>query len=547
MKKRMARLSALLFAATMTVGMAVPAMAATINLPSTNANATYELYQIFTGSVNDDGKMEEVTWGANGQLEDGTDASGTVSSAILKELADVTSGTDREKLDVITKYADLEEDAYKMNLIAGQSVTGLDAGYYLVKETTTANKADGTSEALSAYVVEILSEDDVVDIKSKVAVPEFDKQIKDETADAEDGATTDGWGESADHEINETFQFRLTASLPDDNDIDTYKAYQLVFKDTMNKAVTFEKLNSVAVYTADGTLVKTLIADDENTTDVIEGYQFSGVTTNSETGVSTFSLTIQDLKALLDDGQSLKGLQIVVEYDAHLNENAIISGSVDNIDTTEENVNKASLEYTRNPEWDGSGNPDNDETPEDYVFAFTYELPNLKTAEDGKTVLAGAKFKLYKSDKTTVIGLVWDSELNAYRPAKNGETALEYIESQTDGKFNIAGLDAGTYYLEETEAPGDYVKLADMLEIKITATHKEKTEGTSADLLTLTREIDGKDIGTGDNATNKVINKKPSNLPETGGMGTVLFYTLGGALVIGAGSTLVVKKRMEKK
>ena len=40
------------------------------------------------------------------------------------------------------------------------------------------------------------------------------------------------------------------------------------------------------------------------------------------------------------------------------------------------------------------------------------------------------------------------------------------------------------------------------------------------------------------------INRSSYKLPEAGGRGTTIFYVLGGIMVLGAGTLLIVKKRM---
>ncbi len=546
MKKRMMKLAALFFAASLTVVSAVPAFASSITLPTTGH--TYDIYQVFTGTVKD-GKLEDVKWGENGQLADGTDttANTAVSTAILDELAALTTAdpakTDNEKLEIIEKYADLAENAYLQNKTTADGAITVPDGYYLVKDKSYDGEKTATADkALSTYMVKVVNGD--ITMTSKIAVPTSDKQVKDETADAEAKADNNGWGETADHAINETFQFKLIANLPDDTDIDSYKAYFLRFNDTMNKAVTFEKVNSVTVYESDGTTVVTTI----NTSDyALSTNAVNGLTAADGENSVEWTLTINDLKKLLPTGKSLKGLKVVVEYDAHLNENAVTSTT---LETGDVNVNKVNLTYSTNPKWNGTGTPDTENTPDDYVFVFTYDLPNKKVSEDGSSALAGAEFKLYKGANTTAeaneVALIWDASLDngkgAYRPIKSGEKAEAMSSSKlTDATFKIYGLDAGTYTLHESKVPDNYTAAADMT-IVISGTHAEES-ATKATLTGIEKKVDGTDLGS---STNVIVNKKPSNLPSTGGMGTVMIYTIGGAMAIGAGSTLVVKKRVKK-
>ena len=110
------------------------------------------------------------------------------------------------------------------------------------------------------------------------------------------------------------------------------------------------------------------------------------------------------------------------------------------------------------------------------------------------------------------------------------------LTTPADGKFAVSGLDADTYYLEETEAPAGYNKLKDPVEFVITATVDGTTNVGTATV----------SYGTDSTGTVKVENKTGAELPSTGGIGTTIFYVLGSILVLGAGVVLVVKKRMGK-
>ena len=130
---------------------------------------------------------------------------------------------------------------------------------------------------------------------------------------------------------------------------------------------------------------------------------------------------------------------------------------------------------------------------------------------------------------------IYDEGKKAYRPIKSGETAAAYLESaEGTGVFNIVGLDAGTYYLVEEKAPTGYNELEEPIIIVIDATHSE-TSATSASV-TFTEKTS--------NVNNTIKNYNGTTLPETGGIGTTIFYVVGSVLVIGAAVLLVTKKRM---
>lgn len=111
----------------------------------------------------------------------------------------------------------------------------------------------------------------------------------------------------------------------------------------------------------------------------------------------------------------------------------------------------------------------------------------------------------------------------------NSSGTVTEITTGDTGKFTIQGLDAGTYYLTETQQPAGYNKLKDPIKIKIDEAGVIKVVTDKEDEVT---EV-------------KVLNKTGSILPSTGGMGTTLFYIFGAILVIGSGVVLITKKRMK--
>ena len=210
------------------------------------------------------------------------------------------------------------------------------------------------------------------------------------------------------------------------------------------------------------------------------------------------------------------GTQIEVTYSATLNENAVIG--------TTGNKNDTWLKYGNN----GSV------TSETTTYSYSFDL--VKTDSDG-TLLAGAKFKLY-ADKncTDEIKLVADGD-NAYRVAKTGEKAVESIETNATSALTIKGLKGTTtYYLKEIEAPKGYNELENAFELAIASAN------ISSNLSTTSNKWDeGKSTGI------HIINNAGTTLPSTGGMGTTVFYVVGGGLMAVAVVLLVTKKRMENK
>ncbi|MFR6313085.1 MAG: isopeptide-forming domain-containing fimbrial protein [Ruminococcus sp.] len=500
---------------------ALPVSAADITITgvSTEQAHTFEVYQIFTADIaegtNGEQVLSNVKWGSGITSYNGTavTAGTVVDEAVLNSIA----GGDAR--DVASKCTLSDTKACDDVTSAGETakITGLADGYYIVKDVTDLSSKD---DANSAYIVQVAG-DTTVAIKN--AKPTVDKQVYDEPGDAEEGAN-EGWGESADHAINKSFQFKLTATVPVNADLKAYKSYQLQFEDSMSTGVTFDSIASVTVKS--GNAEKILTAADYTETATAE---------TNKAGLS-WTLKIDDLKTKLPENVKLgeNEIQVEVVYNAHLNENAVVSKEdVTNGTKDTVNNNKVDLVYSNNPDSTGAGTTG--KTPEDYVWVFTYGVDNTKykNAVDEKNALKDAGFTLYDKTGTTEteISLIYDDAKGAYRPITGSEAGGE-MKSATDGKFNIIGLDAGTYVLKETSTPAGYNTCAP-INIVISAVHKENTDGTSVKL-----DLDGSE-----NMTNAVINKSGSSLPSTGGIGTTIFYVAGGVLVVGAGVLLITKKR----
>ena len=509
MKKALKKLMAAMLAVAMVMAMAVPAMAAGATDADLSSH-TFEAYQIFNGDVDDTGKLSNVTWGAN--IDSNTILNDLQSDSTLGTyFADATTVAD--VISVISSWSetDAKTTAFARFISAkktgtasatstGTSITFTKVGYYLIVDTTNVSGADSANN-LSLLKV---SKAETITIRSKVVKPTVDKYVYDNN----DGVATgdnNGWGKTADHAIGESFQFKLTANLPASAEkaYDSYEAYKVVFHDTMSKGITFERIASVTVGSTP------LTAAD---------YTVSDVTTN-EDGTQDWTLTIANVKehvASLDNGTNIE-----VIYNAHLNQDATVntaSGSTDN-------ENKVYLEFSNNPNVSG----DTGKTPEEDVYVFTYQLNNTKhkDTEDGDP-LEGAGFRLY-TDADCANELKLQQNTDGTYSRYFGEDAGVEMFSDAEGKFNVKGLDAGTYYLKETSTPTGF-NTCPVTTIVISATHTKN----NVDL-------------TGSNTTNNIVNKSGATLPSTGGIGTTIFYVVGGILMVGAAVLLITKKRMENK
>ena len=526
-RKIAAMIAAMALAATMAVpsvmmsASAEDVAAVTITGLDASVARTFEVYQVFTGKYDTDkGSFSELKWGSGVTSYDETTvtAGELVADSVLENLGnDARAIVGDLELGTATKTVKSSAATLKID--------GLADGYYVIKDVTNMDDKD---DANSAWIVQVAADGKTTNIAIKKETPSVDKQVLDETADAEAGAT-DGWGESADHAINETFQFKLIATIPANDNYAAYDTYQLKFNDTMSSGVTYEDIKSVTITssTLTGTKALELTASQ---------YTETATAATSKAGL-TWSLSIADVKALVnaDDADIFGKEEITVEviYNAHLNENAIISTASGN--DLNVNNNKVDLQYSNNPDNTGTGTSLG-KTPEDFVWVFTYEVDNTKykISADSGNELAGAGFTLYSdSAKQTEIKLI-DNGDGTYTVADQTATTgvvTEMTSHTGDGIFNIKGLDAGTYYLSETSVPDGY-NAADDITITIGATHIENNAKNAANL-TL----------SGTNVDNDIVDTKNSTLPSTGGMGTTLFVIGGGVTAAAAGIYLVSKKR----
>lgn len=486
----------------------------TLTIDNSDAGYTYEAYAIFTGDLSGDNppyKLSNVAWGS-GITEAGQKALADKYSVTYAEgeavdaakVADALAGKDANE---IADIVNANLGTVNKTVSATPYTFSFDKpGYYFVKNTAVPTGTSDTEKAFSDFIVQVVGP---VSLAPKSAFPTVDKLVHDEEADAEENSNA-GWGKTADHSIGETFQFKLIGTLPTDVDFKSYSAYKVVFHDTLSAGVSFDSIVSVKV----------------GTTEVpVKAEETAGYVTTAPDDAGKWTLTIDNIKAFQDD--LARGATIEVIYNAHLNKGAYINTA----DGTTTNQNDVYLEYSNNPNGDDTG-----KTPEKSVWVFTYQVNNTKvdaTVTGQQTPLADAGFRLYDSTGMEV-ALIYDNTLAAYRPVLSGESGVE-MKSAADGKFNIAGLDAGTYTLKETTVPNGYNK-CDNVTIVISATHKPNDSGVGATTLNMAEST----------LNNIVENKQGATLPTTGGMGTTLFYVLGSVLVLGAVVLLVSKKRMSK-
>ncbi len=470
-----------------------------ITINNSTEGHTYEAYQIFTGDLaekNGQKVLSNIVWGSG-----------------VSEAGQTALGNAAAKADTLETEADAKAFAKAvasyLTTAAGSSSTvkdgryvipGLAAGYYLIKDQD--GSLTGDNDSYTEYIVKVVGN---VEQNPKSNVPTVQKKVKD-INDSTENVMTD-WQDSADHDIDDSVPFQLKATLADN--VFSYTTYKVVFHDTLSKGLTYN--NDAKVYVG-GT----------------ETNGFTVTSTVNADGTTTLTVSCDDVKALGAGNSSV----ITVEYTAILNENAVLGSAG--------NPNKVYLEYSNNPNKSEAGNNETGNTPKDVVIVFTYKTviskvtknpdydPEVEGSEE-YIPLAGAEFTLEKYNKKTD---KWE--------------AITVVKNDEGTTFTFSGLDDGNYRLTETKTPAGY-NTVDPIYFTITAEHDVLSDNPALTSLSgnaETGEITFTSNTTEGSLSTDVVNKAGVTLPETGGMGTTLFYVAGAGLVLVAVVLLITRKRM---
>ncbi len=320
----------------------------------------------------------------------------------------------------------------------------------------------------------------------KNEMPDIDKYVQE---DSEMNNADEGWGKVNDADIDQVVNYKSTIKVG-------LGAVNYIMHDTMEAGLTFDP-DSVRV-------------EDKN--GVVDPSDYTVVASPADG--HTFDIVFEDsyIETLEQDDT------ITVYYSATLNEDATI-GEEDG------NDNEVYLSVGEKSEW---------ETQKHKTSTYTWEMDVLKYTMDGddQITLAGAVFQLLDKDGTPIkfSDVTVEGGVPTYKV--DAEGTITDITTDVSGKFIIVGLDEGTYALHEVSAPEGYNKLAEDVEVIITSTYDDAA-------LTAEYEINGEEP-----ATIEVENKTGGLFPETGGIGTTIFYIVGGLLMLAAFVILVSKKRM---
>lgn len=510
MTKRVASMALATIMAVVLLASALPtkAFAATTgNLTITNQSAEFngkevKAWQMFSATVTADGKNASYTlntaWAPFFKTVIGGDMATLDGDALSQKAIEYVTGLGSDdEANVIAFAKKASEWAKKNGIEATSSATasggsapyvatfsGLAFGYYVVSPQG-GSTADRGTDAILANVVKA---DQNVNLKSEY--PTIEK-------------TVDG-NNHADAQVGDTLNFELKSKVPN---MTEYTTYVFNFVDTLSKGLTLNQ-NSI----------KVTIGASELQKDV----DYTVSATGGNGAATELKIIMTDFKTKHGDKA---GQEIKVTYSAIINEHAVAG--------QDDAGNSAKLEYSNDPIKGGTGT-----SVPSVTHGYTFDFDINKTDGMDGSALAGAVFQLQKKGESTPIKLIVkqrgdETQPAIVRPAKTDETgqAVDTITTPKSGKITFEGLDAIAYQLVETKAPDGYNKLKDPVDVTIAANYDQ--DG----VLQSWTVNDG-----GNDAALNIQNNKGTLLPNTGGMGTILF-TLVGAAVIGYG---IYRKRTAK-
>lgn len=514
--KKLRKIFAFMLAFAMTLALSgISAFAdttGTITISNASQGQTYKIYKIFDATYNEttettaysvkDGDIKTAAATENSPFTVSATANTNGDFAVtLKEDKSVEDVVDWINDNFAIKNTDQEITGYKLTeagsqtLASGNTVTfDVSYGYYFVTSSL------GTTVTIDTNTPDV----NVIDKNiTKPDIPD-DPDNPDNHVKAiviQDGDTT-------------TETLSTTAQIGDEVSFKIkFKATNFVTEnDATGKAVS----KQIHYYTIED--IPDGIAIDVNTLEVMVGTQDITDTVKTATGtnIATNGFTLR-LPWVTQDGEVYTSIynspiDVVVTYKATVTE--AVAQKEDGKATNVADIDYYGLN-------DEPLNPDDPDPTPTEVETYSFDL--VKTDQDN-TILIGAEFSLWDAEnggeKIQVV-----KENGFYRIAKEGETGVP-IEA---GNVTIKGLNGEkTYYLQEDVAPAGYNKLSTRTMVQM------NNSNIDAEVADNTYRQGGV----------QVINQTGAELPSTGGMGTTIFYVIGGILVVGAGILLVVKRRM---
>lgn len=606
--KNVKKIMALMLAMVMVLSMAIPAMAHTtgttvtghlftydgtdktdngeIKLSNATIDVTYTLYKVFDATYDAEDPTKVAYTVKDGALKEALDSDyftvGATPDAAGNYSVTRTGTIDSTTGQFTPTKTDAEVITYIQTLTANFANIGsiksdvngeikwekIPYGYYYISpDKPTSPKAAVTIDTVNPTVT-VIDKNQVITDEKNIIETVNGQEIKKKVNEAG---------------LNEDIDYRITVNAT--NYDKEKKIYEYVICDNIEAGMTF-KAETAPVIKVDGIAVPA----DQYTIK----YYTDKTKTTEVTGSDLSTAQYFEISIIWTDTGKWSGTHLhasnsvlTVEYTAFLDPNKreqlVIGG------TNDGNTNEAQVKWYSDIEEKDKPKEPNGTNPEKYTDTFTTELTILKKDQDGKA-LQGAEFTLTGPQGAVVItktesfvkdasGAYWKLKDGTYttqdpdgtidgKPVDKdkyesltdkykvtttynvvgaGQTLTDIkVEVGTDGKATFTGLGAGKYKLVETKVPAGYNKVDD-IEFEITMTEADDTTSKTGKKVTFDTDNDDITVEADNTLSMDVINKKGTELPSTGGIGTTMFYVVGSILVIGAAVLLISKRRMSTR
>lgn len=548
----MKRVFAIMLALVMVLSMSITAFAAdgTGSITITNATngQTYNIYKIFDATYSDEDGTKAVAY----SVEKDTPAYNAVTSEEGQKFFNYSAETgnvskkegvnDSELITYLTNLVKAEGSGFTaaQSAVTASSetvqFTGLEYGYYLITSTL------GTAVTINSNTPDV----SVID-KNQKPGGTFDKSIVENGEEVDHN--TAAYGDTVDYKIE-----LATTNYDGDKHI---LYYQII--DTVGSSLAIDwssfKLSIGGVQKEKGWLLNNYGTTDEvqegplsdtgYTKDQADWYlvylgnnkfriTMPWQTNHTIEGNTPGSYTIKFAEGVTHESKYESPSNIELTYSVKVKSGAVVGGG-----------DVAELKNTANGSW--TSTYETDTTPTDFVYTEVFGLAILKDDLATGKNLADAKFKVWKDAACTqAVPVVGAGIEGVYKLAIEGETGSNEVVTPINGKIVIQGLDAGKYYLQETEAPDGYNALTAPVELEVGSGQTPfyvfaDTNGKVADL----RDPDATHSRNTYNVTHTVVhNSKGLELPSTGGEGTMLLITFGSILTMAFAVLLITQKKM---
>ena len=417
------------------------------------------------------------------------------------------------------------------------TISGLAFGMYLVYPqgaSDVTNVTGSTNNEKSPAMIVTVADSNAVNINIKSTYPTVDKEITDdkdsnERYDFVGVSVNSNWqyihdmvldslnggANAEDYQIGDTVTFKLTSTVPD---MTGFTDYTFKIHDTLSAGLDYYGMLYVKV---DGTEIEP-VSNEEDT---------KSYTISYDEDTRTLTITLNDF---YDQYKNMAGKKIEIEYEAILNKNAVTG--------MDPNTNSAKVEFSNDPTTETT-----DESTPDKVDVHTFDF-KINKVNEKEAGLTGVTFTLHTAETcidSNRVPLI-DDGTGAFRPVVDKETATYVITTGEDGTVVVKGLQAGTYWLKEVSTQDGYHLLDGPIKVEIVPTYSDTTG--ELEKYTVKYTYNGTETVVENNQTGtfpviKVVNKDGTILPDTGGMGTVIFTVAGLVLIIGVGASFVVSRR----